>query len=108
MTDTSPASTLVAGDTWAWTSSFADYHAPTWGATAYFESVGATLNATATDAGSDHAFSIAAATTAALAAGRYKWTIRVSDGTTVKAVATGWTAVQANPAVAGNDRAVAA
>jgi hypothetical protein len=103
MTDTSPDRTLTAGDTWSWTSSLADYPAPTWDATVYFESASGSLNSTATDAGSDHAFSIAAASTTALATGRYKWTIRVTDGSTVKAVASGWSTVKANPAVAGND-----
>lgn len=102
MTATRPPSTLTAGDTWSWTSSFADYEAPTWGATVYFENAAASFSATAADSGSDHAFSIAAATTTPLKAGRYKWSIRVNDGTSYFTAEEGWIEVKADPAATGN------
>lgn len=102
MTATRPPSTLIAGDTWAWTSSFADYGAPTWSASIYFETAAATFSAAATDSGADHAFSIAPSTTATYKPGRYKWTVRVTDGTAHVTVEEGWTEVKANPAAAGN------
>lgn len=93
---------LTAGDTWAFTFTHADYSAPTWSASIYFENAAATFSATATDDGSDHAFSIAAATTADKVAGRYKWSIRVTDGTDTHTVETGWVDVLTDPAAAGN------
>lgn len=100
MSATIPAK-LTAGDTWIFTFSHADYAAPTWDASIYFENAAATFSATAADDGSDHAFSIAAATTAVKEAGRYKWSIRVTDGTDSYTVDTGWIEVLANPAAAG-------
>lgn len=92
---------LIAGDTWAWTSSLSDYEAPTWTATIYFENSAKTFNAAASASGSDHAFSIAAATTEAYKAGRYRWSIRVTDGTTVATAESGWLDVVTNPASDG-------
>lgn len=92
---------LTAGDTWAFTFSHGDYAASTWDATIYFENAAATFSATATDDGSDHAFSIAAATTVDKAPGRYKWSIRVSDGTSAYTVETGWVEILTDPAAAG-------
>lgn len=100
MSVTIPAK-LTAGDTWEFTFSHADYAAPTWDASIYFENAAATFSATATDEGSDHAFSVAAATTATKVAGRYKWSIRVTDGTDSYTVDTGWTEVLADPAAPG-------
>lgn len=100
MSVTIPAK-LTAGDTWAFTFSHGDYAAPTWDASIYFENATGTFSTTAADDGSDHAFTIAAATTAGKAPGRYKWSIRVSDGTSVYTVETGWTEVVADPAATG-------
>lgn len=94
-------SKLVSGDTWIFTFSHASYLAPAWDASIYFENVAASFSATATDNGADHAFSIPAATTANFQPGRYKWTVRATDGTTVTSVATGWLEVLINPAAAG-------
>lgn len=94
-------SELIAGDTWAWSHSLADYPADTWTATVYFENQFQTFNAAGSASGSDHAFSIAAATTAAYKPGRYQWRLRVTDGTTVSTVASGWSEVKINPASAG-------
>ena len=100
MTASIPAR-LTAGDTWEFTFTHADYAAPTWDASVYFENAAATFSAAATDDGSAHAFSIAAATTASKRAGRYLWSIRVTDGTSSYTVETGWVEVVADPAAAG-------
>jgi hypothetical protein len=92
---------LIAGDTWAWTRSLGNYPASTWTATVYFENAAATFNSAASASGTDHAFSIDAATTAAKKAGRYRWSVRVTDGTTAATVETGWVEVRTNPAAAG-------
>jgi hypothetical protein len=92
---------LIAGDTWAWTRSFGDHPAPTWTATVYFENADDTFSAAAAASGTDHAFSIDAATTGAKKAGRYFWSVRVTDGTTLTTVESGWLDVLANPAAAG-------
>lgn len=100
MSVTIPAK-LIAGDTWSFTFSHGDYAAPTWDASIYFENAAATFSATAADDGSDHAFSIAAATTAGKEPGRYKWSLRVSDGTSAYTVETGWVEILVDPAAAG-------
>lgn len=100
MSVTIPAK-LTAGDTWAFAFSHADYAAPTWSATVYFENAAATFSTSATDDGSGHAFSIPATTTATKPAGSYKWSIRVSDGTDAYTVETGWVDVITDPAAAG-------
>lgn len=92
---------LTAGDTWTWTRTLSDYPAPTWVATVYFENAAGTFNAEATASGSDHTFSIAAATTATKKAGRYKWSVRVTDGTNAHTVEEDWVEVVADPAAAG-------
>lgn len=102
MTASSIPAQLTAGDTWAWTRSFADYPAPTWVATVYFVKADGSFEASASASGSDHAFSIPAATTAGYAAGRYKWTVRVSDGTDAHVIEEGWVDVLADPASSGN------
>lgn len=93
---------LIAGDTWAWSREFADYPAPTWVATVYFENAAGSFSAAATASGSDHAFSIDAATTGGKAAGRYKWSVRVASGSEAYTVESGWVDVLTNPAAAGN------
>lgn len=89
---------LIAGDTWSFTLTDSDHAAPTWDATIYFENAAGSFSATSADSGADHAFSIAAATTAARAHGRYKWFIRVTNGTSVLTVEEGWIEIQPNPA----------
>lgn len=93
---------LIAGDTWEWTRSLADYPAPTWVATVYFESAAAdTFSQAATASGADHLFTIAAAATTGKKAGRYHWSVRVSSGSTVATVESGWVDIVADPAAAG-------
>lgn len=100
MLDSLP-SELIAGDTWSWSRSFADYPAPTWTATVYFENAAGAFESIASASGSDHAFSISAATTSGRKAGRYRWSVRVTDGTTVATIDSGWVEVRTNPAAAG-------
>ncbi len=95
-------SSLIAGDTWSWTDTFSDYQAPTWVATVYFENKDDNFSAVAAASGSDHVFSINAATSSGKKPGRYKWSIRVASGGTVYTVESGWVEVLADPAAAGN------
>lgn len=72
---------LVAGDTWEWTRSLADYPAPTWSLVYHFHKSGNTFNVTATTSGTDHAVTIAKGTTANYVAGTYMWDAYVDNGT---------------------------
>lgn len=92
---------LIAGDTWEWTRDLTDYPRTTWTATYYFENKDKTFNVAGTGSTSVHSFSIAAATTAGYPAGRYKYRLRVTDGTTVKSIEEGWVDVETDPAAAG-------
>src|SRR5262245_54044335 len=97
-----PAS-FVAGDTVRFTLGFTDYPAPTWDPTFYLENADGRLSKAASDSGVDHAFTLSAAETAALAPGRYKWSIRVTDGSVTETIESGWLEVEIDPANAGND-----
>lgn len=88
---------LVAGDTWAWTRELSDYQAPTWSLTYYFVNTGHRFEASSTDDGTAHAISIAAATTAGYTAGRYRWTVRATDGSSFVTVEDGWVNVRPDP-----------
>lgn len=92
---------LVAGDTWSFTLTDGEHTAPAYSATIYFENAGATFNAASADSGNDHAFAIAAATTAAYTPGRYKWFVRVTDGSNAYTVSEGWLEILVNPAATG-------
>jgi len=92
---------LIAGDTWTFERDFGDYPATTWTATLYLEISGAQISQAATASGSDHLFTVAAATTAGKKAGRYKWWIRVTDGSTVVTTEEGWVDVKPDPAATG-------
>jgi hypothetical protein len=101
MTVTAVPASLIAGDTWAFTLTLGDYPAGTWTATIYFENSDGAFDSAASASGTDHAFTIAAATTAGYTAGRYFWSVRVVNGGTSYTVDSGWVEVQANPAAAG-------
>src|SRR5262245_65564754 len=90
MTASKIPSELIAGDTWAWTTEYGDYPAPTWAATVYLRSAGSKTSFAAVANGSSQSFSVPAATTADIAPGRYQWTTRVSDGVNVFTVDSGW------------------
>jgi hypothetical protein len=94
-------SQLVAGTTWIWDRELADYPQPTWSAIAYFENSQKAFNAAATQNGTAQRFTMAAATTAAIPAGRYAWKIRVTDGSQVFIAEAGSLEVDADPAAAG-------
>ncbi len=92
---------VIAGDTWRWTRSLADYPATTWTLTYYFENADDTFSAVASPSGSDHAVTIAAATTAGKKAGRYRWFARASSGGILETVEQGWVEVLPDPAAEG-------
>lgn len=98
---TSIPATLVAGDSWQWLLSLSDYPAPTWLASVFFRSRKEFFKADAVASGTDQSFSIAASTTAGYTAGRYEWSVRVTDGTNVVSLSSGWTDVSPNPAASG-------
>jgi len=83
---------IVAGETLQWTKTLADYPASTWTLSYEFRGAGS-FSITATASGSDHAVSVAYATTDAYPVGDYWWTSYVTDGTSRYRVDTGQTAV---------------
>lgn len=95
-----PAS-LTVGDTWSFSLSIADHDRPTWTATLHLRTGQSAISAVSAGAGPDHAFSVAAATTAGYTAGKYRWQLRVSDGTTKTTVDEGWITLNPDPAAAG-------
>ena len=70
-----------AGDTWRWSRSLADYPAPTWTLAYTLVNAAGKVSITAVADGAAHLVSVAPATTAAYAAGRYDWVAHVTDGT---------------------------
>lgn len=95
-----PAS-LIAGDTWVWERELADYPQPTWVATAHFEKQGATFTVVAAANGTAHRFNATALITADYVPGRYRWRVRVTDGTQTFTAESGWLEVEVDPAAAG-------
>jgi len=85
---TRPPAQIIAGDSVAFTLSYADYQAPTWSVTWALAGVSSKAVASTAD-GTDHAISLTNTETAALGAGTYQWRTRVTDGTTVTTVETG-------------------
>ena len=72
---------IRAGDTWAWTRSLDDYPASTWTLKYRFKHPTATgFEITATASGTDHAVSVAAATTTGYTAGTWAWQAWVESG----------------------------
>lgn len=95
-------SELTVGDTWSFTLSIPDYERPTWTATLYLQNESGNISVSSSGAGPDHVFSVAAATTAAYTAGKYRWRVRVSDGTTKVTVDEGWITVNPDPGASGS------
>lgn len=93
---TTEPTVLVAGDTWDWTKSLADYPASTW--TLSYVLINSTdkITIAASADGDTHSVDVAAATTAAYDAGTYKWQSYVSDGTDRYLVGEGTITVKAN------------
>ena len=71
---------LVAGDSWSWSKSLADYPAPTWTLTYQFVSRDARFAITATADGSDHKVAVAPTVSKDFAPDRYLWEAYVTDG----------------------------
>src|SRR4051812_36943806 len=92
---------LIAGDTWVWTRSLADYPAGTWTASVYFEAMQGAFSIAASASSTTHSFTIAGTTTTAYVPGRYGWRLRVTDGTTLTTVESGMVEVLVDPAKAG-------
>ena len=74
-----PAS-LRAGDTWKWTRSLTDYPAGTWTLKYRFKNAAGGFEITAAASGTDHAVTVAAATTGGYTAGAYQWVAWVESG----------------------------
>jgi hypothetical protein len=94
-------STLIAGDTWVFTRGYGNYPQPTWVATLYAEMSGSQINATATASGTAQSFNVVASTTSGYKTGRYKWWVRVTDGTSSYTVEDGWFDIKPDPAASG-------
>ena len=87
---TSEPLAVVAGDTIKWTRTLADYPASAGWALAYkLVNATAAISISSTADGDNHAVSVAAATTAAWAAGEYRWTAYVTSGAERYTVASG-------------------
>lgn len=93
---------LFAGDTWAWTVDLGDYPAGTYTGAWYFEKGDFNFSVSATQSGTSHAGSVAAATTAGYSAGKYRWRFVVTAGANRYTAAEGWLEVLPDPAAAGN------
>lgn len=98
---------LIVGDTWSWAESLSQYPASTWTLSFHFVNTTDAFSVTATASGDDYAVAVAAATTASESAGRYRWSARVTDGSTVTTVAQGWTEVKPNVTAAQDARSQA-
>ena len=82
---TSEPAELRAGDTWTWTKTLADYPASTpWTLKYRFKNAAGGFEITATADGDGYSVSVAAATTAAYAAGVYSWMAWVEGGSSEK------------------------
>ena len=75
----SEPTTIIAGDSVAWTKSLADYPAPTWTLKYRLVREGKSIEIVATASGSDHAIAVLPATSAGWLPGDYKWVAMVSD-----------------------------
>ncbi|HRS29196.1 MAG TPA: hypothetical protein P5255_13125 [Phycisphaerae bacterium] len=81
MTATIEPTHVTAGDTLAWNKSFADYPANAgWTLKYRLINAAAKIDITSSASGADHAVNVAAATSAAWAAGKYSWQSWVEKG----------------------------
>lgn len=87
-------SALRAGDTWKWTRTLADYPAGTWTLKYRFKNAAGGFEITATASGTDHAVTVAAATTGGYTAGTYQWVAWVESGAEKFTVDQGSTVVE--------------
>jgi hypothetical protein len=101
MTATTEPGRVTAGDTIAWTKTLADYPATaSWVLSYTLINATGKITITASASGADHAVVVAAATSAAWAAGTYAWQGVVTKGAERFTVGTGSIAIAANWAAA--------
>ncbi len=87
---TSEPRELRAGDTWKWRrEDLSSTPAPTWTLKYEFKNSTGAFQVTAAADGANHAVTVAKATTATFAAGRYRWVAFVDDGTERYSIGTG-------------------
>jgi hypothetical protein len=91
----------IAGDTWRWSLDLPDHPAPTWNSTIYLRNSEGSLSQVGVDDGTKHSFVISAAASATQKPGKYKWFVRVTDGSSTETPLEGWIEITPNPA-AGN------
>jgi hypothetical protein len=99
---------LIAGDTWEWRETLADYPASAWDAAWYFQNAGGAFSVAGVADGDVHTARVEASVTAARKPGDYYWRLTVEQGDggvpeviTRKTVSEGWVAVTPNPAKGG-------
>ncbi len=95
--------TLIAGDTWSWTRDLADYPAPTWVLTYYFQRADESFSIAATASGSSHLIAETAVSSAAHVPGSYRYFARVASGASVYTVDQGEIEIKPNPAAGKHD-----
>jgi hypothetical protein len=100
---------LIAGDTWEWTRTLADYPASTHTAVWYFESAGYSFSAAAVADGDTFEATVAAEDSAAYPAGSYRWRFVITRtvDSVRKTAEQGWLEVLPDPAVAVDPRTTA-
>lgn len=97
MTATTEPKHVTAGDTLAWTKSFADYPASAgWVLKYRLINAAAKIDITASPSGADHAVNVSAAASAAWAAGKYSWQSWVEKGAERYTLAVGEITVNRN------------
>lgn len=101
-TPTQVPAELIAGDTWEWERELADYPAPTWDVVWYFEKLDHNFSVSGVDSGTKHTGTVAAATSAAVKPGEYRWRLVATSGSTRKTVESGRLTVLPDPAAVGN------
>jgi hypothetical protein len=100
--DANVPATLTAGDTWQWTRDIPDYPAPTWTLSYLFRNQSDGSDPFAASAsGTSFAITVAAATTATIKPGTYRWYAQVLSAGVRKTVEQGEVEVLQNPANAG-------
>lgn len=95
-TPTTEPTALVAGDTLLWQRTLPDYPAGTWTLKYRLINAAGKIDITSTASGTDHLISVAAATSAAYAAGAYTWTAWVEKTGERVTVGSGTITVKAN------------
>lgn len=99
----SEPTSIIAGDTVAWTKTLDDYPAPTWTLTYRLVKDGKSFEIVAAASGTDHAVSVLPAVSGAWAPGEYRWVALVSDGTNRYTADEGIVTIRPDPAGAEYD-----